>query len=167
MSQKINFLAKFRPFRNTSKNCSNHIWCIILLAITGQKCRLLLGRGGGIFSYGSAPLPNEPVLQYRFVNLPKTDDNDRTHGNDNNALSWYTVNASFWARECLIGPIQLNCFALGYSRKKPKQRGGGGVTFLKKSCEFFCFSLYHWKFQLKQSSSPGNLVKFSMRKFQA
>ena len=44
------------------------------------------------------PLPNEPVSQYRRVNLPKTDDNDRTHENDANALSSHTVNASFWAR---------------------------------------------------------------------
>ena len=29
-------------------------------------------------------LRNEPVLQHRFMNLPKTDDNDRTHKNDPN-----------------------------------------------------------------------------------
>ena len=43
--------------------------------------------GGGIFLFGSAPLPNKPASQYRCVNLPKTDDNDRTHGKDANALS--------------------------------------------------------------------------------
>ena len=37
------------------------------------------------------------ALQYRCVNLPKTDANDRIYKNDANALSWYKVNASFWA----------------------------------------------------------------------
>ena len=27
----------------------------------------------------------------------KTDDNDKTHENDTNTLSWHMVNASFWA----------------------------------------------------------------------
>ena len=31
------------------------------------------------------------------MNLPKTDDNDRTHKNDTNTLSCHMVNASFWA----------------------------------------------------------------------
>ena len=31
---------------------------------------------GFIFPCGGAPLPSEPVSQYRCVNLPKTDDND-------------------------------------------------------------------------------------------
>ena len=45
-------------------------------------------RGEGIFPCRGTPLLNEPVSQYsRWVNLPKTDDNDRTHGNNANALS--------------------------------------------------------------------------------
>ena len=32
-------------------------------------------------------LPSEPVSQYRYINLPKTDDNDRTYKNDANTLS--------------------------------------------------------------------------------
>ena len=31
------------------------------------------------------------------MNLPKTDDNDRTDKNDVSTLSWHMVNASFWA----------------------------------------------------------------------
>ena len=31
------------------------------------------------------------------MNLSKTDDNDRTHKNDANTLSWHKVNTSFWA----------------------------------------------------------------------
>ena len=82
--------------------------------------------------------PIEPVSQYRCMNLPKTDDNDRTHENDANALSWHMVNASFW-ESASVGPIQVNCFgmgdSMGYSRKK-NQRGEGGVEdipFLKKN----------------------------------
>ena len=42
----------------------------------------------GIFSCRGTPILNEPVSQYsRWVNLSKTDDNDRTHGNNANALS--------------------------------------------------------------------------------
>ena len=36
-------------------------------------------RGRRYFPCRGTPLPNEPVSQYRRVNLPKTDDNDRTH----------------------------------------------------------------------------------------
>ena len=39
------------------------------------------GRGRG------APLPNELVSQYRYVILPKTNDDSRTYENDANALS--------------------------------------------------------------------------------
>ena len=41
---------------------------------------------GLYFPCGGAPLPNNPVSQYRCVNLPKTGDNYRTHENDANAL---------------------------------------------------------------------------------
>ena len=30
------------------------------------------------------------------MNLPKTDDNDRTHKNDSNTLSWHMISASCW-----------------------------------------------------------------------
>ena len=36
--------------------------------------------------------------QHRCMNLPKTDDNDRTYENDINTLSWLMVNASFPTR---------------------------------------------------------------------
>ena len=39
------------------------------------------------------------IVQYRCMNLPKTDDNDRAHGNCANILSLHImVNASFWTR---------------------------------------------------------------------
>ena len=39
------------------------------------------------FPCRGAPFPDEPVSQYRFVNLAKTDANDRTHENGANTLS--------------------------------------------------------------------------------
>ena len=47
--------------------------------------------------YAGAPLRNEVISQYKCVNLPKTDDNNWTHENDANALSWYMVNDFFLA----------------------------------------------------------------------
>ena len=58
--------------------------------------------------------------------------------------------------------IQVNCFAMGYSRKNKQTGGFQDILFLKKSLDFFCFSLYPWKFRIKQSSIPGNLVKLCM-----
>ena len=46
---------------------------------------------------------------------------------------------------------------LGYSRKI--QTGGWGYTILKKPLEFFIFLLYPWKFQTKQSLTPGSSTK--------
>ena len=40
-------------------------------------------------------LPSEPVSQYICIKFPKTDDNDRTHKNDANTLSWHMVKAFF------------------------------------------------------------------------
>ena len=98
--------------------------------------------GGLYFPWRGAPHPNELASQYRCVNLPKTDDNDRTHENDANAQSRHMVNASFWANAS-IGPIQVNCFGMGYSRRK-NQTGGGGeglrtYCFFKKPLELFWF----------------------------
>ena len=59
-------------------------------------------------------------------------------------------------------PIQLNCFGMGYSRKKNKQGGFEDILFWSKPWNSFCFSLYCWKFQTKQSSTPGILVKLCM-----
>ena len=87
------------------------------------------GRGRG------APLPNELVSQYRYVILPKTNDDSRTYENDANALSWHMVNASFWASAC-IGPIQVNCFGMGCSQSKKNKRGKEGGF---KPQELFCF----------------------------
>ena len=41
-------------------------------------------------------LLSEPISQYSSKNLPETDDNDGTHKNDANMLSWHMVNACFW-----------------------------------------------------------------------
>ena len=54
---------------------------------------------GGFTSHAGVLLsPNELVSQYRCVHLPKTDANDRTHGNDANFQGQIAikVNASFW-----------------------------------------------------------------------
>ena len=45
--------------------------------------------------YPGVHFPSEPVSQYIFMKLPKTDDIDRTHKNNANTLSWHMVNASF------------------------------------------------------------------------
>ena len=42
---------------------------------------------GALLPMQGCSCPIEPVSQYRCMNLPKTDDNDRTHENDANALS--------------------------------------------------------------------------------
>ena len=47
--------------------------------------------------------PSEPVSQYICMKLPKTDDNDRTHKNDANILSWHMFNASFHKSAPWIG----------------------------------------------------------------
>ena len=47
------------------------------------ECR----RRGGLYPHAGVSLPNDPASQYRCMNLPKTDDNDRTHKNDTNTLS--------------------------------------------------------------------------------
>ena len=45
---------------------------------------------------------------------------------------------------------------MNYSRKNPNRGGGRGYTFMKPLLEFFnFFLLYPWKFQTKQSSTPG------------
>ena len=65
--------------------------CLQEICILGMWDKKSGGRGGGeggIFPCRGTPILNEPVSQYsRWVNLSKTDDNDRTHGNNANALS--------------------------------------------------------------------------------
>ena len=41
----------------------------------------------GFTPYVGVHFPSEPVSQYIFMKLPKSDDIDRTHKNDANALS--------------------------------------------------------------------------------
>ena len=41
-------------------------------------------------------LPSKLVSKYRCMNLPKTNDNDRTHKKDANTLSRHMINASSW-----------------------------------------------------------------------
>ena len=79
------------------------------------------------------------------------------------------VNASFW-ESASVGPIQVNCFGMGYSMgysRKKNQRGEGGVEdipfFKKKPWNCFGFSLCSWKFQVKQNSTPENLVNFKAK----
>ena len=78
-----------------------------------------------------------------------------------------TYGQCFFLGKCLIGPLQVNCFGMGYSGRKKQTGGGrGGLRtyfFLKKNpWNCFGFSLYPWKFQVKQNSTPGNLVKLCM-----
>ena len=104
MSEKINFLARIRQFLNTSKNCSIFdISSCLSSLVKNEGCFWGVlakigggGGGGGVFIY-FAPLPNQPVSQHRCVNLPKADDNDRTHQNDANAPSSHMVDAFFGA----------------------------------------------------------------------
>ena len=51
--------------------------------------------GQALFPLRGVILLTEPVSQYRYTILPKTDDNDRAHKNDANTLSWQLANASF------------------------------------------------------------------------
>ena len=53
-------------------------------------------------------LLSEPISQYSSKNLPETDDNDGTHKNDANMLSWHMVNAYFWT-SALKEAIQVTC----------------------------------------------------------
>ena len=55
-------------------------------------------------------LPSELVSQYNCKNLPKTDDNDRTHTNDSNTLSCLIYGQCFFQDKCLIGAIQVTYF---------------------------------------------------------
>ena len=41
----------------------------------------------GFIPHAGVLLPNEPISNYRCMDLHKTDDNDRTHKNDANILS--------------------------------------------------------------------------------
>ena len=45
-----------------------------------------VGEEGGFTPRAGLLLPNELVSQYRCMNHPKTDDDDRTHKNDANTL---------------------------------------------------------------------------------
>ena len=98
-----------------------------------------------------ARFPNEPVSQYRCVNLPKTDDKDRTHKNDANALSLHMINASM-----------LHIWSMPRRKNEIGGRGLRTYFFLEKLLEWFWFFLYPWKFQVKQNSTHGHFVKWYM-----
>ena len=110
------------------------------------------GRKGGehlYFPCGDDPLPNELVSQYGCVNLPETDDNDRTHENDERCkCPSLRYGQCFFLGKCFIGPIQV---------KHAWGRGGQGAGALRT----YFFSLHPWKF-LKENSTPGNLVQLCM-----
>ena len=47
------------------------------------------------------------------MNLPETDDNDKTHKNDANTRSWHMINASLWTSDTYE---QFKSLVLGYRR---------------------------------------------------
>ena len=53
-----------------------------------------MGEEEKLYTHAGVLLPGEPVSQYICMNLPKTDNNDRTHKYDANTLSWHMVDAS-------------------------------------------------------------------------
>ena len=113
-------------------------------------------RRGLYFPCRGSPLPNEPVWQYRCVNLPKTDGNNRIHENDANALSWHKVNES----SLLSGQSALTyrtnssqLFWNGLFQKKQKNRGVWRHSFLKKNPGIF-FVLFCNPGNLKQNKAP-------------
>ena len=57
----------------------------------------------GFTLHAGVHFPNEPVSQYICMKLPITDDNDSTHKNDANTLSWHMVNVSFQTNALLDG----------------------------------------------------------------
>ena len=66
----------------------------------------------GFNLHGGVLLPNKPVPKYRYMDLPKTDDNYRTHKNDANILSWHIVSMLLSLDKCLIGAIEFTCFGI-------------------------------------------------------
>ena len=50
-------------------------------------------------------------------------------------MPYLDISQCFFLGKCPIGPIQVNCFGMGYSRKKQIKQG---------RADFFCFSLYPW-----------------------
>ena len=83
------------------------------------------------------------------MHLPKTDAIDRTHGNDANVQGQIAnkVNASFW-ESALKDQFKSVVSEWAIPEKKTNRRFED--TFLKKNpWNFFCFSLYPWKFQAK------------------
>ena len=89
---------------------------------------MLEKRGEGLyFPCPGVPLPNEPVSQYKCVNLPKTDDDDdRTHENDSNALDIWSMLLSGQVPH-RTNPNQL--FWNGLFQKKEPNRVGGLMTY--------------------------------------
>ena len=132
---------------------------------------------GLYFPCGGAPLPNDPVSKYRCVNLPKTGDNYRTHENDANALLdiWSMLLSGQVPPSDQFKSIVLE-WAVPEEKTKPKrgrrEKSRGHTFFEKNPWNCFGFSLCPWKFQVKQNSTPGNLVKLctyvtSLRNFKA
>ena len=88
---------------------------------------MLEKRGEGLyFPCAGVPLPNEPVSQYKCVNLPKTDDDDRTNENDSNALDIWSMPLSGQVPH-RTNPSQL--FWNGLFQKKEPNREGGLMTY--------------------------------------
>ena len=52
----------------------------------------------------------------------------------------------------------MQAIVINYSKKKNRTDGDWGHTFLKTPLEFLIF-FYPWKFQTKQSSTPGKSTK--------
>ena len=54
-----------------------------------------MGEEEGLYPRAAVHFPSKPVSQYTYMKLPKTDDNNKTHKNDANTLSWHMANAYF------------------------------------------------------------------------
>ena len=88
---------------------------------------MLEKRGGLYFPCAAAPLPSEPVPQYKCVNLPKTADNDRTHENNSNALDIWLILLSGQV------PHRTNSSQLFWNglfqKKEPNREGVDDILF--------------------------------------
>ena len=66
----------------------------------------------GLTPHAGVLLLNEPIERYRFMNLPKTDDNDRTHKNDGNThFDMWSMLLSGQVSHT-IQAVQVTCFGI-------------------------------------------------------
>ena len=134
-TEGVNQMKGNRGQFQINKKCQEFIKCCkagnFLLSLIYLQQIYILGmlekRGEGLyFPCAGVPLPNEPVSQYKCVNLPKTDDDDRTHENDSNALDIWSMLLSGQVPH-RTNPNQL--FWNGLFQKKEPNRVGGLMTY--------------------------------------